>query len=225
MENNISFREILEASSTSLTGGGSITVAFVITSMIVSLLMGIFIALIYRKSYQGVLFQKSFAITIVLVTLVTTMVIMVISGNLVLSLGMVGALSIVRFRAAIKDPLDIVYVFWAVGVGIANGVAYFSVSIISSLFIGLGLIYSSKFPSRAKSKLLVINCNDTAALDIKQMVSNASKKNTLRSHTVNNEKSELVFEIITDETNEIFDEIRSSKDVYQLRVLNYSANN
>lgn len=225
MEGKISFKEILEASSISLTGGGSITVAFVITSMIISLLMGIFIALIYRKSYQGVLFQKSFAITIVLVTLVTTMVIMVISGNLVLSLGMVGALSIVRFRAAIKDPLDIVYVFWAVGVGIANGVAYFSVSIISSLFIGLSLVYFAKFPSRPKSKLLVINCDKSAATKIENMVSKVSKKNTLRSHTVNNEKSELVFEIVTHNTNEIFDEIQSSKHVYQFRMLNYSANN
>jgi uncharacterized membrane protein YhiD involved in acid resistance len=225
MEGKLSFNEILEASSVSLTGGGSITFASIILAMVISLLMGVYIALIYRKAYQGVLFQKSFAMTIVLVTLVTTMVIMVISGNLVLSLGMVGALSIVRFRAAIKDPLDIVYVFWAVGVGIANGVAYFSVSIISSLFIGLSLVYFSKFPSRPRSKLLVINCDVSISSQITDMVSQASKKSTLRSHIAKDENCELVFEVMTYETDQIFEEIRLLKEVQQLRLLNYSANN
>ena len=138
---------------------------------------------------------------------------------------MVGALSIVRFRAAIKDPLDIVYLFWAVGVGIANGVAYFSVSIISSLFIGLTLVYFSKFPSRPRSKLLVINCDVSSASQIKDMVSQASKKNTLRSHIAKDESCELVFEVMTYETDQIFEEIRLLKEVQQLRLLNYSANN
>ena len=162
MDNTISFTDILETSTAGLSGGGTITVAAILISLFASLICGILIALVYRQAYQGVLFQKSYAVTIVLVTLVTTMVIMVISGNLVLSLGMVGALSIVRFRAAIKDPLDIVYIFWAVGVGIANGVAYFSVSFISSIFIAICLIALKKIPSRPKSKLVIINCNQSA---------------------------------------------------------------
>ena len=133
--NQISFTDILNASTQTLSSGGSITIAAILVSMTASLLLGVSIALIYRQAYEGVLFQKSYAVTIVLIALVTTMVIMVISGNLVLSLGMVGALSIVRFRAAIKDPIDIVYIFWAVGVGIANGVAYFSVSFVSSILV------------------------------------------------------------------------------------------
>ena len=225
MDNKLSFNEILEASTVSLTSGGSITLAFIITSMTVSLFISGFIASIYRRAYQGVLYQKSFALTIVLVTLVTTMVIMVISGNLVLSLGMVGALSIVRFRAAIKDPLDIVYIFWAVAVGIANGVAYFSVSIISSIFIGICLLLFSKIPSRPRSKLLVINCDTSSVLEIKNMVEKISKKSTLRSHTDKNELCELVFEIMTYDTNEVFEQIKELKGVQQLRLLNYSANN
>ena len=151
LENKFTFNEILEAGSVGLSGSGSITIATIFLSMLVSLLTGLFISYIYRRTFQGVLFQKSFAMAIVLVTLITTMVIMVISGNLILSLGMVGALSIVRFRAAVKDPLDIVYLFWGVAAGIANGVAYYSVSIIASIFIGVSLIYYSKIPSRLKS--------------------------------------------------------------------------
>ena len=118
-----------------MTSVSSIPWVAVIANLSMSLLLGFVIALVYRKAFVGILFQKSFAVSLVLIALVTTMVIMVISGNLVLSLGMVGALSIVRFRAAIKEPIDIVYMFWAVGVGIANGVGVFSVSIISTIFI------------------------------------------------------------------------------------------
>ena len=96
MDNTISFTDILETSTAGLSGGGTITVAAVLISLFASLICGILIALVYRQAYQGVLFQKSYAVTIVLVTLVTTMVIMVISGNLVLSLGMVGALSLIH---------------------------------------------------------------------------------------------------------------------------------
>ena len=140
---NLTFQQILDSSTMSLSSGGVITFAAIMISMVMSLICGLIIAFVYRQAYQGVLFQKSYAIAIVLVCLVTTMVIMVISGNLVLSLGMVGALSIVRFRAAIKDPLDIVYMFWAVGVGIANGVAYFSVSITATIFMALCLFFMS----------------------------------------------------------------------------------
>jgi len=225
MENNLSFSEILEASSVGLTDGGSITIAFIITSMLASLLLGLFISFIYRRTFQGVLFQKSFAIAIVLVTLITTMVIMVISGNLVLSLGMVGALSIVRFRAAVKDPLDIVYIFWGVAVGIANGVAYFSVSIIASVFIGICLLYFSKIPFKLKPKLLVVNCSASATPKIKDMISRLSKNNVIRSQSEKNELNELVFEIMTHETDDFFEEIRDIDGVQQIRLLNYSANN
>mgnify|MGYP006117877299 CR=1 FL=1 len=225
MDTTLTFKEILESSSVGLTGGGSITLAFIITSLIVSLITGLFIAFIYRKAYLGVLFQKSFAMTLVLVTLVTTMVIMVISGNLILSLGMVGALSIVRFRAAIKDPLDIVYVFWAVGVGIANGVAYFSVSVVSSIFIGLCLWYFSSIPSRPRSKLLVINCEVGVAKDIESILLEKSKKIILRSKTEKDGINEFVYEVMDYESEDIFANIRTINGVQQLRILNYSANN
>ena len=225
MENKFTFNEILEAGSVGLSGSGSITIATIFLSMLVSLLTGLFISYIYRRTFQGVLFQKSFAMAIVLVTLITTMVIMVISGNLILSLGMVGALSIVRFRAAVKDPLDIVYLFWGVAAGIANGVAYYSVSIIASIFIGVSLIYYSKIPSRLKSKLLVVNCNSSVAPEVKSLITKQSKNNVIRSQSEKNELNELVFEITTYETDEFYEKIREIDGVQQIRLLNYSTNN
>lgn len=210
----------------SLSSGGSITFAAIMISMSVSLLCGIVIASVYRQAYQGVLFQKSYAIAIVLVCLVTTMVIMVISGNLVLSLGMVGALSIVRFRAAIKDPLDIVYMFWAVGVGIANGVAYFSVSITATIFMGISLFLMSRFPSRPKQFLLVINTTLNTVDKIVSIVQMHSKKSIIRTQNVNNNNVEIAIEIMGFNSDELINAINSSSEnIENVRIVNYSANN
>jgi uncharacterized membrane protein YhiD involved in acid resistance len=153
------------------------------------------------------------------------MVIMVISGNIVLSLGMVGALSIVRFRGAIKDPLDIVYLFWAVGIGIANGVAYFSVSIISSLFIGLVLIYLKRSIVKIDSKLLVINCITSNVNSIINVVESLPGKSTLRSRSDDDDKSELVFEFLSSNHDSSMERLNDQNGVIKLRILNYSANN
>lgn len=221
----MNINELLQNSSNALTTGGSITVLSILMALSVSLVCGFFIAYIYRTQYQGVLYHQSHATALILISLVTTMVIMVISGNLVLSLGMVGALSIVRFRGAIKEPLDIVYLFWAVGVGIANGVAYFSVSIISSLFIGLVLIYLKRSVVKIESKLLVINCVTSSANEIIDAVESLPGKSTLRSKSDDGSESELVFELLSTSNDVSMEKLNDQNGVIKLRILNYAANN
>jgi uncharacterized membrane protein YhiD involved in acid resistance len=221
----MNLNELLQNSTNALSTGGSITVLSIIVALSVSLVCGLFIAYIYRTQYQGVLYHQSHATSIILISLVTTMVIMVISGNIVLSLGMVGALSIVRFRGAIKDPLDIVYLFWAVGIGIANGVAYFSVSIISSLFIGLVLIYLKRSIVKIDSKLLVINCITSNVNSIINVVESLPGKSTLRSRSDDDDKSELVFEFLSSNHDSSMERLNDQNGVIKLRILNYSANN
>ena len=223
--NQTSFNDILDASTQTLSTGGTITFAAILISMFASLICGLIIALIYRQAYEGVLFQKSYAITIILVCLVTTMVIMVISGNLVLSLGMVGALSIVRFRAAIKDPLDIVYIFWAVGVGIANGVAYFSVSFVASIFIAIVLLLAKRVDSKPVSNLVIITCSGSACDAVVEKVNLMGRKSALRSQTEKGDNVELVFEVMSSRNAISLDEIKNIDGVNQSRIINYSANN
>ena len=117
-DNKLSFTEIIGQNSINLASTSNIT-AIEIFSALFSLLCSIVIAWTYKSTFQGVLYQHSYLVSLVLASVITSSVIMVISGNLILSLGMVGALSIVRFRSAIKDPLDIVFMFWAITVGIA----------------------------------------------------------------------------------------------------------
>jgi uncharacterized membrane protein YhiD involved in acid resistance len=221
----MNINELLQNSSNALTTGGSITILSILMALSVSLVCGFFIAYIYRTQYQGVLYHQSHATSIILISLVTTMVIMVISGNIVLSLGMVGALSIVRFRGAIKEPLDIVYLFWAVGVGIANGVAYFSVSLISSLFIGLVLIYLKRNIVKIDSKLLVINCITSNVNKIIDAVESLPGKSTLRSTSDDGDESELVFEFLSSSNDVSMEKLNDQNGVIKLRILNYSANN
>jgi hypothetical protein len=116
----------------------------IILNLAVSFLVGLFIFYIYKKSFQGVLYQRSFNVSLIAITMVITLVIMTISGNLILSLGMVGALSIVRFRTPIKDPVDLVFIFWAISVGIANGVGYFNLSIIGSIVLTLVILMMTR---------------------------------------------------------------------------------
>ena len=216
---------LINGSADALLTGGTISFGAIFLALSVSLVCGIFISFIYRTQFQGVLFHQTHATAIVLITLVTTMVIMVISGNLVLSLGMVGALSIVRFRGAIKEPLDIVYLFWAVGVGIANGVAYFSVSIVSCLFIGLVLVLLKRNIVEMQSKLLILNCETADTENILNHLKEIAGQVNLRSRSDDNEQSELVFELISKNHDSSLEELKKLNGVNKIRLLNYSANN
>ena len=206
-----------------LSGGGSITLAAIVISLVSSLATGLLIAWVYRKAFQGVLYQKSYAAAIVMTCLVTTMVIMVISGNLVLSLGMVGALSIIRFRAAIKDPLDIVYMFWAVGVGIANGVGYFQVSIISSVFIGLVMLWAKSIPTKARAQLLVVKLDSSYKTILDSTLSDLTKYN-IKSQNYTDDSVEVVYEILEALSAESINKISSIKEVGSVRLINYAGN-
>jgi len=107
----------------------------ILISLAITFTVSMFIFFVYKQTYSGVLYSKNFNITIVMTSLIVNMIMIGISGNIVLSLGMVGALSIVRFRTAVKDPKDTAFLFWAITVGIVNGVAFYELTLISSLFI------------------------------------------------------------------------------------------
>ena len=118
---------------------GTISVDKVLLSLAIAFIIGIFIIYVYKKTYSGVIYSKSFSLCIILLTMVTSMIIRTISSNLALSLGMVGALSIVRFRTAIKEPTDTAFMFWGITAGIMSGAGLYLVAIIAS--VGIGVLY------------------------------------------------------------------------------------
>lgn len=131
----MSFTEIIKNSVLEEFSGG-LTVEKVLVSLALTLILAIFLIIIYKVTYRGVSFSTSYVFSLVLLSLVTTVMIMTITSNIVLSLGMVGALSIVRFRTAVKDPVDTAFMYWAISIGIITGAGFYFVAVLSNLILG-----------------------------------------------------------------------------------------
>lgn len=161
-----------------------------------ALCLGLFIFLVYKKTFSGVMYSTGFALTLPGLSLVTTLVIMAVTSNVVLSLGMVGALSIVRFRAAIKEPMEIVYLFWSLAVGIVIGAGMIPLAVIGSAIIGVILLIFSNRKSHSAPYILVVTCNDEKSEEsVLASLDKAVEKYVVKSKTVNRDSVEFTVEI------------------------------
>ena len=150
---------------------GDISWDYALLTIAVAFLLGLFIFFIYKRTFSGVVFTKSFGISLILLSMITAAVIMTISSNLMLSLGMVGALSIVRFRTAVKDPMDTIYMFWAIAAGIMVGANLLLVAVISCVVIGIFMVVLSIFKVRKNMPyILVIRFEEGAKGDVQSML-------------------------------------------------------
>ena len=166
-----------------------------VISLVVSLLLGLWIYFVYKKTFAGVVYSRSFNLSLVMLTMVSALVLMMISSNMALSLGMVGALSIVRFRTAIKDPIDTVFMFWAVGEGLAVGAGFLDVGLIGGVVIGLLLLVVTGIKgSQASPFLLILHYDEHASQQIKGMVKQLPRAR-IKSKTVQRDGIELTVEL------------------------------
>ena len=164
--------------------------------MLFALVIGLFIFLIYKKTFSGIMYSTGFAMSLVGLSLVTTLVIMAVTSNVVLSLGMVGALSIVRFRAAIKEPMEIVFLFWALAVGIVIGAGMIPLAVIGSAIIGIILVIFVSRKFQSTPYILIVNCaNEKAETETMKIVADSTEKHIVKSKTVNDAGIELTAEI------------------------------
>lgn len=132
-------------------------------ALVLSFLIGMFIFLVYKRTFQGVMYSSSFGVTLVALTMITTLVILAVTSNVVLSLGMVGALSIVRFRTAIKEPLDIAFLFWSIAVGIVLAAGLIPLAVIGSIFVGIMLLVMVNKKTHLNPYIVVVRCNGAQA--------------------------------------------------------------
>ncbi len=197
----VTFADVLQKSFIAMSMGSTdrITTLNIFINLSMSFFVGMFIFYIYKKTYQGVLYQRSFNISLVLSSAVTAMIIMTISGNLVLSLGMVGALSIVRFRTPVKDSMDLVFLFWAISAGIANGVGYYNISIVGSIMIAIFMLLLTRSGQGITDKfLLVIQLSDPSKEDgIINELKQQTEKLSIKSKTVSESGIEITLEAKT----------------------------
>ena len=175
---------------------GTISVLDVAITLGVALVIGLFIFQIYKKTYQSVVYTRSFNLSLVMMTLITSLVILAISSNVVLSLGMVGALSIVRFRAAIKDPMDIVFMFFAIAAGIVTGAGLYTLAIAGSLVIGIMIMIFNINVSHDKPYLLIVQFSEDKAEDqVMNTVKSAAKKYFIKQKNISHGLMELNIEL------------------------------
>jgi len=201
----------------------ALNIWMILINMAVAFVLALFIYFIYKITFTGVLYSKSFNITLILVSLVTTAVVMVISSNIVLALGMVGALSIVRFRMAVKDPKDIGFVFWAITNGIICGTSAYSLAVISVLFIGLVVFVLSKRIKFIEPYLLIIEYKSPDIQDIEGILKKYTILYKLRSKIIDSQKSQIIMEIKIkkDKTQVLLNEIKDLKDLNLVKLVSY----
>ena len=164
--------------------------------MLVSFAIGLFIVAVYKKAFTGVMYSTGFSLSLVGLSLITTLVIMAVTTNIVLSLGMVGALSIVRFRAAIKEPMEIVFLFWALAAGIVVGAGMIPLAVIGSLLIGAALFLLANRKAHSTPYILIVNCeNEAAEESVAKLIEASADRFTVKSKTVNDAGIELTAEV------------------------------
>ncbi|HIU25031.1 MAG TPA: DUF4956 domain-containing protein [Candidatus Copromorpha excrementigallinarum] len=158
--------------------------------------LGLFIFLIYKKTFSGVMYSSGFGISLIAMTMITTLVILAVSSNVVLSLGMVGALSIVRFRTAVKDPMDIVFLFWSIGAGIVLAAGLLPLAVFGSIFIGLVLLIFAEKKTFDKPYILVVHCSgEKSEREVFQMITEKTSRVSLKSKSVSAGMVELNYEV------------------------------
>ena len=199
----MTFNDIFKSSF--LENVTSISILDMALALLLAFGVGLFIFFIYKKTYAGVMYSSSFGVTLVALTMITTLVILAVTSNVVLSLGMVGALSIVRFRTAIKEPLDIAFLFWAIAAGIVLAAGLIPLAVFGSLFIGIIILIFANRKDMTNPFIVVLGCDgqksEEAALDFLQK---HTRRCVIKSKTARKGAVELNLEVRLRNTNTDF---------------------
>lgn len=214
----MTFNDIFKSSF--LENIASVSILDMVLALILAFGIGMFIFLVYKKTYQGVMYSSSFGTTLVALTMITTVVILAVVSNVVLSLGMVGALSIVRFRTAIKEPLDIAFLFWSIAVGIVLAAGMIPLAIIGSIVIGLLLLIFVNRKSYCNPYIVILSCTDSAAEKrARDFLEKQVQKCVVKSKTAQKGMIELNLEIRMKNDNTDFINVLSEMDGMSSAVL------
>lgn len=218
----MSFSDVFKSSF--LANINSFSTLDVLLALGLSFVLGLFIFLIYKKTYQGVMYSDSFGVSLIAMSMITSLVIIAVTSNVVLSLGMVGALSIVRFRTAVKEPMDIAFLFWAIAVGIVLGAGLLPLAVIGSVIIGVVIVVFSTRKIGDIPYILVVSCDGASAEEESdRLIREEAKKSVLKSKAVNKLGTELTYEVrIKEESTEFVNKISSAEGVSNVVLVSYN---
>ena len=187
----------------------------IVIGLVMGCLVGLIIAFVYKRCYRGVLYRPTFAMTLMMLTLITTPVVMCIKSDIALSMGMVGALSIVRFRTAVKDPMDTAYMFWALTMGILLGAELYihALAVVLGISIILFIMTFVRFRN-PNGYLLVVHYDDYAEQEITQLLRRSGKQRKLRSKTVTRSGAEMTVEVRLDNKQDLVSAVLNIEGVH-----------
>lgn len=216
------FSDILKSSY--LENFTSFSLIDTVLAIVIAFAIGFFIRYVYCKTFNGVMFSSSFGASLVAMCVTTTFVILAVTSNVVLSLGMVGALSIVRFRTAVKEPIEICYLFWAIAAGIVVGAGMFPLAVFGSVMIGIVLVLFVNKKTSDNPYILVVNCDDNMAeKKVMEYVRGEVKKTVVKSKTVSKSGVELTLEIrLKDETVDFVNKVSEIQHVNNAVLVSYN---
>ena len=195
-----------------------------VIAMGLAFILGLFIFFVYKKTYTGVMYSSGFGVSLLGLTLVTTLIILAVTSNIILSLGMVGALSIVRFRTAIKEPLDIVFLFWSIAAGIVLGAGLLPLAMLGSLFIGVILVvFVNKKSVDSPFILIVESESPQPENDILNIIKAGVKRYSLKSKTISDSGMEFTLEVrLTGNSTRFMGEIKAIPQVKSAALVSYN---
>ena len=193
----------------------SLTPWKIVIGLVMGCIVGLIIAFVYKRCYRGVLYSPTFAITLMMLTLITTPVVMCIKSDIALSMGMVGALSIVRFRTAVKDPMDTAYMFWSLTMGILLGAELYvhALAVVLGISVILMLMTFIRFRN-PNSYLLVVHYDDYAEQEITQLLRRTVRQRKLRSKTVTRSGAEMTVEVRLDSKQDLVSAVLNIEGVH-----------
>lgn len=220
---SINFGDIFKSSF--MDKVASVSILDMVIAFVLAFVIGLFIMQVYKKTFKGVMYSESFAYALMALTLISTLIILAVTSNVVLSLGMVGALSIVRFRSAVKEPMDIAFLFWSISVGIVLGAGLIPLAVIGSLIIGIVLVVFINRKTSQNPYILVVNVdNDNSEKKVLELVSEKVKKYAIKSKTVSPTNGiELTIEITLKEmTTDFVNEASKINGVNNVVLVSYN---
>lgn len=202
----------------------SVSILDMAIALLLAFGLGLFIFLVYKKTFNGVMYSSSFGVTLIALTMITTVVILAVTSNVVLSLGMVGALSIVRFRTAIKEPLDIAFLFWSIGVGIVLAAGMIPLAVVGSVIIGVILLVFVNKKSHTHPYIVVVRCeNHDAETQVNKFLSEKTERCVVKSKSAQKGEIELNMEIrLKDDNTDFINNIADMNGVHSAVLVSYN---
>ena len=217
----MNFSDIFKNSFISMFSQTNISTSQIIMTLGITCIISLYIFAVYRLIIRKTFYNKNFNISLAALSLITAIVILTVQANIVISLGMVGALSIVRFRTAIKDPMDLVFLFWSISIGIACGAGMIEIAIVGSLLLTILIFLLDRIPVAKAANILVVNATGEAALmnEISEIVKTNSKYFKVKSRNLSDNSLDVVIELWGSKDEELICNLKAMEKVHSVSLM------